>query len=486
MSLPSDSSSNESNQSASRHSLPRDQDEFEGIDLREVFSRLMRGFAATVGLALLGLVIAMVAMLATNRFKSVTTSTRVVFSFNGFDRNEYPDHSKFQPDDLKAPDVVRAALKQQGLNPDPDTESKIRAAISIAGIIPDDVTKALDLLRASGQNPPVYQPDEYSVTLTLPRSFALNVAQRNRLLDDLVSVFREKFMRTYGQPALTFGTALDTLKDSDYPEYELVLNTEINSIQDYLTQQIALAPSFRSPTTNLTFKDLQDQTELFGQLRLNDVLGLIHEYGLTHDRDIALMKLNYYLHLLDERDHHAVEDESVVRDLLTQEQAHTQGYVLGIKSQVAQQRNEPTVLDQGLINSLLANDAYNFLVHRDLDAGLKVKEIQAEQVRVTDIRDNLKSFSKTSPGEQASLMGELANSLAKLKTEYLKLIDGIRKTQADFAQQQFGNAIRLSDQTRTPGMLRPLAIAGIVGAFLGAALGVGLSLLGIYIGSKET
>lgn len=453
--------------------------------MREIFSRLLKGFAATVGLALLGLVIAMVAMLATNRFKSVTTSTRVVFSFPGFDRNEYPDHSKFQPDDLKAPDVVRAALKQQGLNPDPDTESKIRAAISIAGIIPDDVSKARDRMRASGQIPPVYQPDEYSVSLTLPRSFVLSVAQRNRLLDDLVGAFREKFWRTYGQPSLNFGNAFDVLKDSDYPDYEIVLNTDIENIRAYLNQQIALAPSFRSPTTNLSFKDLQDQTELFRQLRLNEVLGLIHEYGLTRNRDLALMKLDYYLHLLDEREHHAIENESVVKDLLTQAQAHTQGYVLGIKSQVAQQRNEPTVLDQGLINSLLANDAYNFLVHKDLDAGLEVNEIQAEQVRVTDLRDNLKSLSKSTAPVQASLMSELANALAKLKTEYFRLVDNIRKTQSDFAQQQFGSAIRLSDQTRTPGMLRPLAMAGIIGAFLGGALGVGLSLLGIYIGAKK-
>jgi hypothetical protein len=188
---------------------------------------------------------------------------------------------------------------------------------------------------------------------------------------------------------------------------------------------------------------------------------------------------------LDERGHHAVEDESVVRDLLTQAQAHAQGYVLGIKSQVAQQRNEPTVLDQGLIDSLLTNDAYNFLVRKDLEAGLMVKELQAEQVRVTSIRDNLRSFSKSAPAEQTLLLGELAPALANLKSEYVKLIDNIRKTEGDFAQQQFGNAIRLSDQTRTPGMLRPLAMAGVIGAFLGGALGIGLSLLGIYVGTKK-
>jgi len=485
MPSPSDSPAPQSGQSSSRQSFAPDQDEFEGIDLRDIFSRLMKGFAPTVGLALLGMVIAAVAILGTSRFKSETTSTRVVFSFKGFDKGEYPDHSKFQPDDLKAPDVVLEAMKRQGLNADADTQSKIRAAISIEGIIPADVTKARDRLRAAGQNPPAYQPDEFSVTLTLPRGFALDSAQRNRLLDDLVAAYRDNFRRAYGQPPLAFGTAFDTLKNVDFPEYELVLNTEMDSVRTYLTQQIALATSFRSTTTNLSFKDLQDQTELFAEIELNKVLGLIHESGLSRNRTTALMKMDYDLRLLGEREHHAVEDESVVRDLLTQTQARTQNYVLGVKSQAAQPRNDSPVLDQGLIDSLLANDAYGFLVRKALDAGLTVKQIQAQQTRVTELRDNLKSFASNAASDQSAITLQVERSIKDLESGYDKLIDSIRKTQADFAQQQYSNAIRLTDQTRSDGILRPLAMAAVLGAFLGCALGIGLSLLGIYPGAKK-
>jgi hypothetical protein len=83
------------------------------------------------------------------------------------------------------------------------------------------------------------------------------------------------------------------------------------------------------------------------------------------------------------------------------------------------------------------------------------------------------------------ITAKINSSLKILESSYDKLIDGIRKTQADFAQQQFGNAIRLMDQTRTEGFLKPLAIAGVIGAFLGGALGIGLSLLGVYVGAKK-
>jgi hypothetical protein len=64
-------------------------------------------------------------------------------------------------------------------------------------------------------------------------------------------------------------------------------------------------------------------------------------------------------------------------------------------------------------------------------------------------------------------------------------VKSIRDTYTDFARQQYGNAVRLSDQVRTPGVLRPMVLASGVGAFLGLMLGSGLSLLGIYVGRRQ-
>ena len=465
---------------------PFGDDPYEGIDLREVFARLARGLAQTLGLAALGLAIAAIVYLAASPFTTATTSMRTTFAFRGIEKGEYPDHSKFQPDDLRAPDIVIAALNRQKLDASEESQSKIRAALTIEGVIPPDVIKTRDRLRAAGQNPPSYIPDEYLVTLTLPRKFPLSSRQRGTLLSDIVSAFQERFQRTYATVPQAFGNAFDTLRNADFFEYELVLDNEIQSIVSYLNQQLEQARTFRSPTTNLSFSDLLKQTELFSQIRLNETLGLIRQNGLSRNRGIAMVKMDYYLRTLGDQEQKAMEQEKVVQDLLTKTQERAQNYVLGIKSQATQQRPEAPILDQGLIDSLLANDAYNFLIRQALTAGLEVKRIQAEKAQLLERRKNMEEFLKNADVDQSTIIAQVRKSLTDLEASYKDLILSIRSTQADFAKQQFADAVRISMQPVTDSLYRQLMIYSVIGAFLGLATGMGFSLLGIYPDGKKT
>jgi hypothetical protein len=456
----------------------------DAIDLRALFAKIARGLPQIVGLALVGLVLAVVGAWALGRVQPVVTSTRVVFSFPGFERGEYPDKSKFQADDLRAPAVVAEALSRQGLDTSSEFQSKIRGALGVEGVIPPNIVKDRDRLRAAGQNPPVYVPDEYAVTLSQRRLFALTDHQREALLNEIIAVYRENFRRTYAQTPLAFGSAFETLRKADYPEFEIILRADLENIRSYLARQEETAKSYRSPSTNFSFKDLSEQADRFAQIQLNEALGLIHENGLSRNRRVAVMKLDFYLRQLGDRENHALDDEKVVRDLLTETQQRAQNVVLGVKSQATQNRSDAPVLDQGLIDSLLANDATNFLLRRALDAGLKTKEIQAEKNRLLALRANLKSFVEYPREEQTSLTAQVDASLKNLEENYQKLIENIRRTFVDFANQRYGDAIRQAGQAQTDGLLRPLTIAGGVGGFLGFALGAGLSLLGFYVGRQ--
>ena len=161
--------------------------EDDSIDFRELSSRIKRGLTLIAGLASLGLAIGAGAYFASGQFQSVSTTTRVVFSFPGFEKGEYPDKSKFQPDDLRSPEIVAEALKREGLDTTPEVQSKIRAALSIIGIIPDNILKERDKLRAAGQTPRLYVPDEYTLILSLTRKFPLTSRQRELLLNEIVS-----------------------------------------------------------------------------------------------------------------------------------------------------------------------------------------------------------------------------------------------------------------------------------------------------------
>ena len=158
--------------------------------------------------------------------------------------------------------------------------------------------------------------------------------------------------------------------------------------------------------------------------------------------------------------------------------------MLGIKSQAAQQRPESPILDQGLIDSLLANDAYNFLVRRALDAGLAVKRIQSDKAQLLERRKNMETFLKSTGEDQSAIVAQVQKSLTDLEASYKELIANIRQTHADFAKQQFADAVRISMQPMT-GSKYSLIVSSAIGGFIGFALGIGLSLLGVYIGTAK-
>ncbi len=196
-------------------------------------------------------------------------------------------------------------------------------------------------------------------------------------------------------------------------------------------------------------------------------------------------KMDYNLHTLMDQEQKEVDEAKVVDDLLSKAQERSQGYVLEMKSQAEQQRPGSLVLDQGLIDSLLSNDSYNFLVRRALDAELKVKGTQAEKSRLLERRKIMETFLKSTGEDQTAIIAQVQQSLAHLETSYNELISNIRMTHADFARQQFADAIRISMQPASSSIYRPLFMAAAVGGLIGMAFGIGLSLVGIYLGSSK-
>ncbi len=466
----------------------------DSIDFAELFARVRRGFIVTAGLTLLGLAAGIFVTVVSSGRQPAVTTLRVTFGFPGFERGTYPNGTKFQPDDVRAPDIVNEAVKRLGIQPETSSlPSRIRGAIGISGFVSQNIVKERDRLRAAGQVLPPYFPDEYEISLTLPRSDALNIRQRELLLTEIVNVYLEKFRRSYVRLPPEFGSAFASLKNADFVEYELILTKELQALSAYLEQkidtsaatdseenrnarvQIAVAKQFRSPTNNLSFQDLLRQSELFAQLQLNDVLSQIYVHGLSKNRTYAMVKMDYYLRTLEDQEQRLKEEESVVTALLERTQERAQNYVLATKA-LNPQGSQP-LIDQGFIDSLLANDAYNYLVRRALEAGLAVKRVQAEKARLMERRQRMESFITANQGDQASAIATTQKSLAELETAYSDLLGRVRSVLDDYARQEYADAIRVSMQAKTDSVLRGMVIGALIGFVTGISLGLGLSLL---------
>jgi hypothetical protein len=455
-----------------------------GIELSELVGHLRRSFRLIFGTGMLGLACGVASYVLGGGLLNVNTTTRVVFSFPGFEKGLYPDGSRFQPEDLRSPEIVAEALKRKGIQSTADLQGRVRSALSIEGIIPESIIRERDKLRATGQAIRPYVPDEYLVILSLPRRFPLPVSQREMLLDEIVSVYQEQFVRTYVAVPLNFGKAFETLNGADYFDYDLVLKRENDNIESFLTQMATNARSYRSPRTNLSFSDLLKESELFAEIRMNEVLGLIRREGLSRDRKVAMIKMDYYLKTLNDEESKAVEDEKVVRELLKQAQDREQNYAIGIKTQATQSRTESMVVDQGLVDSLLANDSYNFLVRKALDASLNTRRIQANKAVLEERRTSMESFLKSDITDKAESLGQFQKSYEELHRSYDSLMKEIRLTYEDYQRQQFGDAIRVSMQAKTLNIYVGIALAALVGATTGLIGGLGFAL--VKLGTADT
>lgn len=459
---------------AQRH----DRDSEMGLD--EVFRRLRRGLAQVVGLALIGFALSIGILLLAKPWRTAVVSTRVTFAFDGLERGEYPDGSKFQADDLRAPDLVLAAFRATNSTASETLQSRVRSALSIEPVVPPEVTRQRDKIRASGTTPPVYVPDEYALTLDLPYGFPISMADRKHLLIEIVTAYREKFVRTYGQLPMAFGTVFASLEGTDYLEYEMILNDDVRGIIDYLTQLQQHERTFRSTSTNLSFGDLVDQARIFMQVRLTETLGEIRASGLSRDRHTALIKLNYFLQTVEDRVSEAVEEEKTVKELLAQAQDRNQSYVLGLKTQAADTKSSVPLLDQGLIDSLVANDSYNFLVRRALDASHKVTALEVERSQIIERRKVIEKFMEEDNIVQETTIKRVNASLLVLEVEYKKLINAMRETRDDYVRQKFSDVVRFSAGLTTSSLVKDICIFGLFGIVLGGAIGSGAALLNIY------
>ena len=458
----------------------------EFIDLKTIFVKLFSGLPQAIGFACLGLVISAIIFLAYSNFSHVNTATRVAFSFKGSSLGIYPDNSKFSYQDLIASDIIYNALKNEQFDTSEDFQNKIKSAISVEGIIPADKVKARDRLIASGQTVPIIIPDEYSLSLNLTRSFPLSLEQRKHLLNSVVNSFRAKFERTYAVPPIALSSLATALQSADYDDFERILADNSDRINTYLTDLRKEAGTFRSGRTKFSFGDLINENQDFNQIYKNKTLGLIHEGNLARDRKSALIKLDYQLYELSNLEKHQTEEERTAREFLNDAANHNSNYILGVKSQMTDQHSSNTpVLDKGLVDSLLANDTYSFIMKKALEASLKVKDTQVQQVIIAENRKRMESALKSNPEIDIELIDKAKQSMKDLISAYEKLVSDIRDTYSDYAAQEFSDAIRLSAPIETESIWRALLIPALAGLGLGGALGMGLSLLDINLGKSK-
>jgi hypothetical protein len=447
------------------------------IDFLTVFRRLKAGISQIIGLALVLGVLGIAIAGTYTWLKPVDTVARVTFSFSGFEKGQYPDKSKFDPDDLRSPDLISQALKAIGKSDDPSLQADLRTGLAVVGIIPPAIAKERDRLRASGQIPGIFVPDEYDLILSEKRTFPLSTSERERFLYELSLAYQKRFARLYMEMPAEYGRVFETLRGSNYFDYEFILKEEIQKLERFLTSMLEDAKTFRSRSTGLSFRDVLTQVELFDHLKVDNVLSIIYASGLTDNRETAMTKLNYQLTLLISDEQQLQQEQRVVTDLLEESRHREQSYVVGAKAQMEPSR--PAV-DPSLLDTLVANDAYNFLVKKALKTGFDMEHAHAQRLQLEQRIKHIQDLPATPTASLRAIQVSFDASMKNMETEYDHLIDLIRRTEQDYAAQEYADAVRISSQPYTLTHTTFIIACGLGCLLAGAALGAGLSLIGFF------
>ncbi len=96
--------------------------------------------------ALITAIAMFLALMSTFIFQPIApqTTARLAFLYPSFERGLYPDGSRFQAEDLLAPDLISTALQQAGLSGSNMEVTKFRSYLAIHAIIPDNIIKMQD------------------------------------------------------------------------------------------------------------------------------------------------------------------------------------------------------------------------------------------------------------------------------------------------------------------------------------------------------
>src|SRR3954471_10703110 len=99
------------------------------VDYEMLWRRIKRGSAPTLGIVLIAIFIGGVASIVGYRALPPETTMRIRFSWPGIEKGQNPDGSPFLAEEIRAPDVVRAALQARGLNFSEQDEAALRRSI---------------------------------------------------------------------------------------------------------------------------------------------------------------------------------------------------------------------------------------------------------------------------------------------------------------------------------------------------------------------
>lgn len=378
-------------------------------------------------------------------------ASTISFQYKGIDKGLNPDGTRFEINKLISEEVMKLVFEKAQLNYDAENLSQFE----VKPLLPIGIVETIKQKREKGE-PYTYFPNEFEIRIH-PKLFGnLNFMYAKKISASYKDGYESYFKDTYQYPFTNLENTFGQFDYSkyDYPEVTKVLDNEYNMLISYLSVLQDEDPQFRS-AKKLSFQDMVATLRSSKSLDLNRISATVNAFNLTKNKEMLILKYQYMIRRYELEKNKDFGEYSISKELLSILKTKENGVILPSIS-----GSPVTVKTLDKSYDALAkkyNDAIVLAGNKDED----IKYFQKEIVKLQNSQYSAEELKKAA--SDVDLMISVLNG--KLST----WVKSIKEIADEYFEQEYGNAIRLTQNSHLTGglSLKKLAVeVALVWSFL--------------------
>lgn len=431
----------------------------EEISLKEVIVAIWKGKWIVAIVTIAALVLTGIGtILVLPEYKNVVAV--IELNYPGIELGQNPDGTQFDIRQLKSPHVIEKALEETELNNLGIKSDEIRRNIDISPIIPDDIAKRAENMIKQG-NEYTYFPSEFIVTYKVNKAFSYN--QGIGLLETIISEYKKYFYSLYSDIKTIENTigSMDYIS-YDYPDIVEVITTQIQGIQEFMTEKTKEDSNFRSSHTGYTFADLNRSFDILKTVDTSKLESLVNTNTLTKDRLKLIKDYEYKVKRMELDQAKKNSEAEEARRLM--DQFKKEDFVLIPDTTGKELRTENP------------QSYYNTLAETAINASVEATNLQHE---IDYYKKEIERMVSVTEAINTKLIEEADRLIEAIRTKLITMINVTNTTIDDYYAYKYGGSIRQVAPAEMVNGMNVLANMGIALA-IGLIVGTFMVLMKYY------
>jgi hypothetical protein len=409
--------------------------------------------------------------LAAWHFSSARTAEgRLLLTFAGLERREYPSGARFSAEDIRSAEVLRGAVQTAGLVQRNLDLSALAAGVQVLPVVPAEVLARWKKADRDGVKREEFVPSEFDVVVASPE---LGDAEKLRLFDAIVQSYQARVKHDQ-RVRLRFVSASkisaqDLIDHYDYWDIPQILSENMFLLAEYVGHLVDESREYKDSLSQYSFRDVETELSLWGRMRLEPLKALTYRRQLVKDKETALLAAQYRMRdLAIQTGRLAAEEASALRLL----EAAQKPASLAVSD--ASSRAGIPIVDQPVIDRLMAGEYLAPLVQRISILQQRIQKLETERLRLERDMELLPGAHDVRASEVPANYHEL---LATSATELSAIVERYNRLLDDYTSATIEKQVTVTAGPRTvrSGGSPAALVLGL------AAIAVGLSVGAVWI-----